>query len=257
MLPSLPRSLALSSFVLFGMVGCAAPTAEEADADDTTEDELRAYSMADGEHPEVGRLTFKEGRMYCTATAVGRRTILTAAHCATPVEGAPAGTTCKGVFAVDPSGAGGARAPWQRFAFHTCARLRVPGAIPGERDLAVIHLDADLPASLPVARVAARYPSSGSRTVYGYGRFGEGCASGGDEHKRKREIRLSRGMFRTVTCPGDSGGPHFHTGTNEIVGVVSGDLLVQVTADPVDHGDWVRERIAESESGRPFTDDAL
>ena len=36
----------------------------------------------DGEHSEVGILTFKEGRMYCSATAIGRRTILTAAHCA-------------------------------------------------------------------------------------------------------------------------------------------------------------------------------
>jgi len=246
---------AASVLVASTAIGCAAPADEEVDAE--TEDALRSFTPADGEHPEVGILYFKEGRMYCSATAVGRRTILTAAHCATPVDGAPAGTTCKGTFQVDTSGQGGSRAAWAKVPFHTCARKRVPGEIPGERDLAVIHLDADLPASIVPATVATDYPDEGSRTIFGYGRFGSGCSSAGDMHKRKATIRLSRGLFRTTTCPGDSGAPHFLTGTNRILGVVSGDMLLQVTADPVAHSAWVNGRVAESEAGRAFTEDAV
>ncbi len=244
-----------SVLVASTIAGCAATAEDDPDAE--TEDALRSFAPADGEHSEVGILTFKEGRMYCSATAIGRRTILTAAHCATPVEGAPAGTTCKGSFQVDPSGSGGSRAAWVKVPFHTCARKRVPGEIPGERDLAVIHLDADLPAAITPASVATAFPDEGSRTIYGYGRFGSGCSSAGDMHKRKATIRLSRGLFRTVTCPGDSGAPHFLTGTNRVLGVVSGDMLLQVTADPVAHAAWVNGRVAESEAGRAFTEDAV
>ncbi|NOU32784.1 MAG: trypsin-like serine protease [Polyangiaceae bacterium] len=244
--------LAITGLLMVLSGGCAA----DAGAPEEASDDLRSFEMADGEHPEVGRTEQFDGSKttICTATLVGPQTVITASHCAVVPTGGT--NTCQGSFFVDISGQGGSRAAWRKAAYHTCARLRVPGSIPGEKDIAILHLDTPITGVTP-ATIASAVPSSGDRTIYGYGRFGRKCAESLDYHKRKLTIAAARRVFATVTCPGDSGGPHFVFGTSSIMAVTSGDLLVQVTGDVAGYHAWVTGRIQESEAGRPFTQDAV
>ncbi|MFO0667322.1 MAG: trypsin-like serine protease [Polyangiaceae bacterium] len=238
------------SFLALGLsVACASDESQ-------TEDDLRSFVMADAEHPEVGQSWQKRGTStyWCTTTLVGRRTLLTAAHCARNDDTT---RTCEGGFMTDSSGRGGSSAPWKKLTFKGCARRRVPGEIPGERDIAVLHLTTDADASLVPAQIATSIPSVAKRVIYGYGTFGRGCKNKMDDHKRKYVGDAARGIFATVTCPGDSGGPHFLLGTNQIIATTSGDLGIQVTGDVAKYSTWLKARIAESEANKPFTDDAV
>lgn len=233
--------------------GCAPESPEESDEDmDVTDSALREGVIADGEHPEVGLITTEKG--YCTATLIGRRTVLTAAHCFGFSSGfAPMSQPAFGTFSLTLKNNKSLSVPYHRY--RADANVLQVGF-----DIGVAQLDAPIPEEgATPATIAEEWPDNDETlTTYGYGRFDKGCkkSDAGPKHKRKAVIDLPDGFWKRVTCPGDSGGPYFWTGTNEIVATVKGDGLgVEWVADAVKHRDWILRQLEASERGELQIDD--
>lgn len=246
------RFLVLAALAGMAFTGClgaeeeSAPTVASSD-----ENDLRDGVIADGEHPEVGFLTFGDG--YCTATLIGARTVLTAAHCFDFGSGIHAATAPEPGRFVFRTKQGKSRSIAYR-RYRADARVWEVGF-----DIGVAQLDETVTAEEATpAVVSEAWPEDGDTlTVYGYGRHGESC-SGRDEggkHKRKDEVVLPEGFGKRITCPGDSGGPYFWTGSNEIVALVKGDGLgVEWVANAVKHRAWILEHRDAAERGELSTD---
>lgn len=235
---------------LTGLAACAATD----DGGGVADDDLRSYSET-LEHPEVGYLNNAEKRTVCTATLIGPRTVLTAAHCVdfsstTAALSAPA----LGTFRIRTA---------TRNVVYSYHRYRADAnVLQFSFDIAVVQLDTPVDPTLaqPVS-IATSFPSQGTLTVYGYGAYGSGCKKGIDGIKRKSEMSRNLLTSGSNTCGGDSGGPYFATGGNEIVAIVKGPLggkplgnrglsPGETTGDVIGYRSWILARLAESEAGK-------
>ena len=202
------------------LVGCVG---EEADDEplDSDGSEIVGDQIANDERPQVGQLSTvnsEGGRGICTGTLVGKQTVITAKHCIHLPAGSKAtdGTagSCKGTFVIDRKGQGakGLRG----IAYDTCWVYDPQKEDGGyASDIAFLRLSEPV-SDLKPMQIAndARYQTL---TAYGYGRSGDvsfsgRCSEGADGNKRKIVYNARPGIvLGTVTCNGDSGGPHLRS----------------------------------------------
>lgn len=246
-------------FPLCALVACTNSAADETPLEeDEVEDALKASSgavLANGKHKEVGQLNWHVGDAWglCTGTLVGKRTVITSAHCVSAADGPNA------VFRLDRAGDGfaGAPEPGDTDINHPGSpvasyhRFSVTGR-GGADDIAVIQLLAPLviPGVTP-ATLATSYPTSGSKDIYGYGP----CLAGSNQKSALRSNALPLLGQPNVACGGDSGGPHFVTGSSRIMLLTSGstgpaNARLAVVAELVPRRTELNELIARSESGK-------
>jgi hypothetical protein len=171
------------------------------------------HAIVDGQpysgHPSVGELQIGMGGL-CTATLIGKKTVLTAAHC---IESGSSHTFIAG---------GGS--------YKAASVHRHPSYNSGslQNDIALVLLSQEPPiASTPIATVA---PTTGLKvTLIGYGVTSENGSDSGSKRIATTTISqvTSTQLIWTAnpggTCYGDSGGPAFATinGQEVQVGVTS------------------------------------
>ena len=211
-------------------------------------------TRADSEHPEVVRIgrPMPDGGMgTCTGTLIGAHTVLTAKHCLVKAL-APSGACAVYVY-VDLLGTGTLPPRTERYAAARCDVLDSTLLTEYSHDLGMIRLATAVPGVAPAVLADSKTPS-GRYTTYGYGSFGNGplfgslCQERSDGHKRTATYEASLAVkFGQVTCPGDSGGPHFVTGTSILAGVTSAGgalfVAVEVNVDVSARRAWILDML--------------
>lgn len=209
-------------------------------------------TRADAEHPEVVRIespTAPGVTATCTGTLIGSRTVLTAKHCLVDAL-APTGACPVAVY-VDRLGTGTRHPKAERYSATRCDVLDSPTGSKFSHDLGMIRLSTHVLGVAPAVLATSATPS-GRYTTYGYGSFGDGpvfgsvCQEHSDGHKRQATYEGSLALsFGQVTCAGDSGGPHFVTGTSVLAGVTSAGIAmvvaVELNADVSASDKWIRD----------------
>jgi MYXO-CTERM domain-containing protein len=164
------------------------------------------------------------GNYACTATLIGKRTVLTAAHCVTEKESpynllSPVNFYVGGFY-------GGVKYTASSVVVH-------PNYAGGNKaDIAVVRLNMDVAGVTP-KHVASTTPAKGENVlIMGYGKTGENSGSFGTKRQATNTIgKVESQIFRIYgaggtignICNGDSGGPTFATrnGQEELIGVTS------------------------------------
>jgi hypothetical protein len=196
------------------------------------------YGLATAARPEVGVFLFSSTR--CTATLIGPREILTAAHCVNYVPQQRGGT-----FAINYNAAGAYNVGIAR-------TLSFVSGGSGSQDLAVGQLLNAVSTSVATpATISTTQPSSTWLTVMGYGCYARNLTDFGT--KRYTQYYYSGGDSYNY-CFGDSGGPTF-LGTlpnnGAIVRVASAfdtGTGADVGADPVTYRGDINAMVAAMET---------
>lgn len=209
-------------------------------------------------HPAVGLLT-AAGEPSCTATLVGSRTLLTAAHCLSDEEKPP--YTLLSPITIELGGTS-----------HAAASATIHPSYSGwslAGDVGVVRLAQPVPGIAP-ALVATNAPVQGEAIVI----VGFGCSQTGPGSsqtfgvKRKGETTIEAvgaselayplGAALPSLCEGDSGGPSFATrgGVEQLVGVHSYDLDASSFDQRADaYRSWIAsEAQGDLYQGPPATD---
>jgi MYXO-CTERM domain-containing protein len=217
-------------------IGCGGP--EQPSSASSKTHEIVNGQLHKG-HPAVGALVARQGSM-CTATLVGKRTVLTAAHCISPGE--------SHAFYLDNS----------RWFVHNAVRHPEYNANRIANDVGVVILTHEPP--IEPAKLGIAAPELGQElTLVGLGATStEGGGSGRKRiaknkvaalHEDRIVIRYASGDVGNL-CFGDSGGPTFATinGQEVQVGIHSyivgqcGDTGADMRVDA--YLDWIRETAA-------------
>ena len=158
------------------------------------------------ERPEVGSISG------CTATLVGPRLVVTAAHCLGYGTRNTPGRY--GSFEIRRRSGDSQRFSIERYVSY--------GSNVGPDDVAIIRLATAVPAEVATpARLASVNPDAGAGvTIYGYGCQRRGTRSSW----AKQKVRVTWGRSSANLCPGDSGGPTM-TDDGQVTRVNSGYWL--------------------------------
>ena len=206
--------------------------------------ESSQHFLQGGTQVPVGELEAVGTEPGCTATLIGPRTVLTAAHCVCTGQSTRTGCVTRSIFTLqnvqpvdDPSTTVDESLVRQNISIEGTVRVHPSYTSDGwlSHDFAIIELDR--PASelvfnvhpIPV-EVPSKRPSLGDQlTLVGFGRTGNDCNSP-PMGKRRITLPLFEISTGNVTlrigrpdmgaCPGDSGGPALNA-SGKIVGVSS------------------------------------
>jgi V8-like Glu-specific endopeptidase len=221
MLPRTNHLLTALTLCISLSLGCGGVVYEGYD-----EDGERTANIVNGQndhgHPAVGVLYLK-GQAGCTATLIGTRTVLTAAHCVTDSKSVPYQLFANIGFALQPGGQ-----------VHNAAAVMVHQAYGSQNaDVAVVRLSQPITSVTPMF-IATKAPQMGETiTLVGFGITADGVSS---SFGTKRRATNTIGKLTTTEmifygaqgnvgniCNGDSGGPAFATreGREYLVGVHS------------------------------------
>lgn len=206
------RLWAVAAFALALSAACG--PAEEVEGLDQRRDPLLGGVVDEGD-PNVFMLAtdYPNGDAFiCTSTLIGRRILLTAAHCVDKVFGADPSRIRATHLTVAPDWT--ATEGWlSTTAFRVHPRWD-PAALVSTADVAVVQLTSAAPLKAkPLNRSAVDALVGAPVRVIGYGLTSEGGTGAGTKRQGTTNIRsLDPNNLNTgKICSGDSGGPTFHT----------------------------------------------
>ena len=222
---STPISILLTSLILASLLACNdAPVLLNADIEQSSAAVVNG--SVDTGHAAIGAL-HSGNQAACTATLIGKRTVLTAAHCVT-TKNPPYQVLSPVNFYIGKLYYG---------TKYTAVAVHIHSAYAGgnKADVAVLRLNKDVTGVTPMP-IAMNSPSKGETIVIvGYGKTGENGQSFGTKRKATNKIDSMNSTTYSMygasagegnVCNGDSGGPSLATrnGVETVIGVHSTKL---------------------------------